>query len=199
MTSCLATLETQKYSSRIVLCPFGDCKNSVSIEKLKEHFKKKHVEPTSIGITVLDATINLYKYECKAEDSSYKYSYLNAQNWLSLRWIITSDSKYFFVQRRDINGYSMVWLQLFGSKFEAKNYHYSVKISDPKIGVGFCYRGPMKSLEDDKNEIFGKGLGLSVKHGIMKKLACEGFHSFVIKITRNFKPKEDEIDSEHRF
>ena len=52
----------------------------------------------------------------------------------------------------------------------------------------------MKSLGDDKNVIFGEGFGLSVKHGIMKKLAREGFHSFVIKIT-NLKPKEDKIDS----
>ena len=83
-----------------------------------------------------------------------------------------------------MNIYALVWLQLFGSKLEAKNYQYSIKISDPKIG-GFYYRGPMKSLDDEKNVIFEEGFGLLVKYGIsMKKLADrEGFHNFVIKIT----------------
>ena len=38
------------------------------------------------------------------------------------------NSKKFIVHDRDYNECTMIWLQLFGSKFEAQNYKYSVKV-----------------------------------------------------------------------
>ena len=98
-----------------------------------------------------------------------KEKYFDGGDFRGFQCFLDYDSKSFFVQTRNFRGFIFIWLQLFGSQFEAKNYEYSVKIHDPKIGK-FSYSGPVRSLDDDKNAIYDSGLDLSVPHSIIRKL-----------------------------
>ena len=75
-----------------------------------------------------------------------------------------------------------MWLQLIGSQFEARNFEYSLKVEGP-LDVGkFYYKGTVKSLDDDKKNIFKNGLGLTIHHGAMKKLVQNEHYYIEVKI-----------------
>ena len=60
------------------------------------------------------------------------------------------NSKTFLIQTQITNaGYLLIWLQLVGSQFEARNFEYSLKVENPDIGK-FSYEGTVRSLDDDK-------------------------------------------------
>ena len=68
-----------------------------------------------------------------------------------------------------------------GSQFEARNFEYLLKVEDPDIGK-FSYEGTVRSLDDDKNNIYETGLGLSIPHGVLKKLLQDNHFYFEVKI-----------------
>ena len=74
-----------------------------------------------------------------------------------------------------------MWLQLIGSQFEARNFEYSLKVEAPDIGE-FYYKGPVRSLDDDKNDIYETGLGLAIFHGALKKLLQDDHYYIEVKI-----------------
>ena len=87
----------------------------------------------------------------------------------------------------------MIWLQLVGSQFEAKNFKYSVKIEDPKLGE-FYYKGPVRSLDDTKDFVYESALGLTVSNKIIKKIIEDGYLSFEVEII-NLKNDNEETES----
>ena len=80
------------------------------------------------------------------------------------------------------NAYSFTWLQLVGSQFEARNFEYSLKVEGPPDIGKFYYEGTVRSLDDDKNNIFETGLGLTIPHGAMKKLLQDDHYYIEVKI-----------------
>ena len=62
----------------------------------------------------------------------------------------------------------MFYLQIYGSKFEAKNFIYRIKIEDPEFGE-FCYKGYVKSLDDKKTVAYESQIGLIVPSKVLKK------------------------------
>ena len=62
----------------------------------------------------------------------------------------------------------MFYLQIYGSKFEAKNFIYRIKIEDPEFGE-FCYKGYVKSLDDKKMVAYESQIGLIVPSKVLKK------------------------------
>ena len=107
---------------------------------------------------------------------------------------IIHDSKCFLVQGRDYQNHTLIWLQLFGSHYEAKNYNYTVKIDVPKFGQFCCNNIPPRSLDDDKEFIHKNGFGLTVPHGVLKMIVDDNYFDVEIQI-KNFKNEKDEIDS----
>ena len=78
-------------------------------------------------------------YVTSTENGIYVYKKMKEKyfdgDFRGFQCFLDYDSKSFFVQTRNYRGFIFIWLQLFGSQFEAKNYEYSVKIHEPKIGT----------------------------------------------------------------
>ena len=85
---------------------------------------------------------------------------------------------------------------MYGSKFEAKNYKYSVQLQENEDLGTPIYKGPMKSLDDRKTDVFKSKVGLVVPLDVFKKhLGNETKIVFELKI-EDLKPKEDEMDQD---
>ena len=96
--------------------------------------------------------------------------------------ILFNDSKTFVIHARKCNGRTFFWLQLVGSQFEAKNFEYSLKVEGPPDIGEFIYKGTVRSLDDDKNDILETGLGLAISQGALKKLHQIDSYGLEIKI-----------------
>ena len=80
------------------------------------------------------------------------------------------NDKIFFIQLKidEIRKITIIWIQILGSKFEAKNYRYRIKMEDTEYGT-FKFKGPVRSFDDDKTMIFEELLGFSAPTKVMKK------------------------------
>ena len=62
----------------------------------------------------------------------------------------------------------VIWIQLFGLKSVAKQFEYFLGLADKSLGI-YSYGGPVKSLDDDKQDIFQSQDGFSVSYDTVKK------------------------------
>ena len=57
-----------------------------------------------------------------------------------------------------------------------------MKVEGP-VDVGkFYYEGTVRSLDDDKTDIYKSGLGLFIPHGALKKLVQDDHYDIEVKI-----------------
>ena len=69
---------------------------------------------------------------------------------------------------------SLIWVQMAASKSEAANYEYIVQLKS-KPGIGsLSYKGPVKSFDDNKDEVFNSKQGLVVLPPVLKKNEEDG-------------------------
>ena len=80
------------------------------------------------------------------------------------------NDKMFFIQFKvdEIRKMTIIWIQILGSKFEAKNYNYRIQMEDSEYG-SFKFEGPVRSIDDDKTMIFEDQIGFSASTKVMKK------------------------------
>ena len=69
---------------------------------------------------------------------------------------------------------SLIWVRMFGSRSEAKNYNYKIMVEHMKVGK-IMYEGPVKSLDDRKDEVFDSYPGLMINPAVVKKFVDENF------------------------
>ena len=88
------------------------------------------------------------------------------------------------------------WVQIIGSKFETKNFKYSLKVEDPEIDGTYFYKGYVKSLDDKKTDVYESSTaGLMISVEVLKKFSGDVF-TMEIEI-EDQKPKEDSnVDEE---
>merc|ERR1739848_726592 len=79
-----------------------------------------------------------------------------------------SDSNSFIFHITSQYGCNFLWLQHIGSRIEAMDFEYSLKVDGPSHIGKFYYEGDVRSLDEDKNELFENGLGLVIFHGALK-------------------------------
>ena len=63
----------------------------------------------------------------------------------------------------------MLWLQLFDFSKEAKKFTYIIQINDPVLGE-WRYKGLVKSLDDERNDVHDSKEGLVMPFEITEKL-----------------------------
>ena len=165
---------------RDVLCSYQLCEESISANQFKNHAQEKHefsLKENSSRITTSRITPESGVYEFKDYMQSKKFEL----EWWGTNNIIYNDSKSFLTHSRKKNGFNFIWIQLVGSKFEARNFEYSLKVEGLDIGE-FNYKGTVRSLDDDKNDIYETGLGLFIPHGALKKLVQDDRYTVEVKI-----------------
>ena len=207
---------------RDILCPYFYCKDIISFNALKEHFRqtshldfdddsKSHIIEVGNKIVKLlkannviddhaedneddededndeiDVDENEEDVDDDDENSRTFYVYKKYEKFFIFHIEYSSQPKHNSV---------IVWVQLYGSKFEAKNYNFTVKMGDSTHGE-CMFKGAVKSLDDDKNEAFAKPFGLILSPEFVKKfIDDEGSLTVEIEI-ENLKPQEEQADYE---
>ena len=152
-----------------VLCSYGYCEERVLASEFKKHCLETHeldFETDTAEVSENGVCILIDEVEKKCFDLE----------WCSNtnKVIRFNDSKSFLFHINSQNGSNFFWLQLIGSEFEAMDFEYSLKVEVSPHGAShigkFYYEGDVRSLDDDKNELFETGLGLVIFNGALKKL-----------------------------
>ena len=179
---------------RDVECVFRRCLEIVSVENVSQHLVAKHsfnLKPEMITKS------GKYRRKIKIREECFIMR-PNGEPWRGLLGPISFQEKNFFIQV-EINpkkNYFQAWVQMYGSKFEAKNFKYSLQLEEKDDLGSLSYNGPMKSLDDRKTDVFKSKVGLVVPLDVLKKhLGNETKITFEVKI-EDLKPKDDEMDSE---
>ena len=204
---------------RDVECIFLYCKRMVPASKsaMAKHLQDQHkarFEPLDLGYYLKDTAFNGQKMKIEPE-ARIMWRYIDEGTYK--RWFdgpVQFNEK-LFVFHLELNIYhkcAFAWLQMFGSKFEAKNYRYSVHLQERK-GMeifprkGFrnpTYKGPVRSLDDRKTEVFRSQAGLRVSFEVAeiyrKSKAKPNALIFEIELeTEDLKPKDDDVESKASF
>ena len=183
---------------RDVECIVRSCSENVDFSKLTDHLFEDHRKSffTPFGTKFVDdAGETEWSFRVEKEQFLPKP---NGKPWRALIGPFSINEKYFFLQS-EINPLKenfLAWLQMFGSKFEAKNYRYSIQLQEKEDLGTQIYLGPVKSLDDRKTDVFKSKVGLVVPLDVLKRhVGEEMIMVFQIKI-EDLKPKDDEMDSE---
>ena len=81
------------------------------------------------------------------------------------------------------------FVQIIGSKFEAMNYKYTIKIEDPVFGEHF-YKNQVKSLDDNCDDVFESEECLILPLKMIRQYIGKDFE-FVVEI-EDLKPREED-------
>ena len=81
------------------------------------------------------------------------------------------------------------FVQIIGSKFEAMNYKYTIKIEDPVFGEHF-YKNQVKSLDDNYDDVFESEECLILPLKMIRQYIGKDFE-FVVEI-EDLKPREED-------
>ena len=179
---------------RDVICPFQYCTKMVSVNHLVMHLRNFHnldILKNGYGITSSrNGSYNVVR-------QYYKTKYLESKVPLRLTNVIPYELdktlKTFMLQVQNYPEFTMMRLQLFGSKFEAQCFKYSIKIEDPKLGI-FSYEGHVLSLDDNADLLFRDGPGLVLNNGLVKSLIQNNHLTYVIEIF-DLKKENEVTDS----
>ena len=136
---------------RDVLCPIGSCQESTPAIELHKHFKSTHEDPAENAISEKILT----KIQINEDELDQDVA------WGA---IVKNDKNLFLLQvRLDASQKLMIiWFQLFGTKFETKNYNCTIK-----VGTIINENHSPHSLDDNKQMIYKSRDGLVVP--ILKK------------------------------
>ena len=183
---------------RDVHCPLYFCDFIVPVSDLKKHILEIHdfdIENEDSDLVINDKVFTLKNSNIydENEDGNYREFYYFRQDKnlfvIQLYYTFESDKECL-----------MIWIQLWGSKFEAKNYNCLIQMGDSTHGR-FMFKGPVKSLDDsgEKNYYGLRNNGLIVSLDFAKKfekfIDDEGSLTVEIEI-ENLKLQEEQADYE---
>ena len=144
------TFHEENCEFRDVLCIFNFCDVVMPVLCLTDHLKFIHKKDV---YSSLDG--NVYQND----ESNYTVKFIMVKEYFlkHLRWgpyILRYGNKIFLAHlendpKKEI---TMVWLQIYGSELESKNYQYRIQIKDSEIGT-YMYEGQVNSIDDKKTEV----------------------------------------------
>ena len=181
---------------RDIECPYCFCKDFIPQSTLEEHL----ISHTIDFVGRLDEAGNI---KCENGYALVKKrlpseTFVNQKISRNLLGPINHDGKLFFVQYEKVHALKHVyfWVQMVGSKFEAKNFKYTIQLQENDEYGSSTYKGPMKSLDDSKTKVFESKIGLTVPFEVIKKYRDnDSTIDLEIKI-EDLKPKDDEGDQD---
>ena len=125
---------------RDILCFHRWCSDVSSCEDLAEHLQSKHkVDVFGIPKQRIEGNKPFFRSFTPKVKKNY---------FFGLAGPFEQYEKRFFICMHD----GFIWIMIYGSQFEAKNFKYTVKCEDPEFGT-FWYKNYVKSLDDKKTDI----------------------------------------------
>ena len=187
---------------RDVECIFGFCQKNVIASEMANHLKNEHDFNNEVKFTFKNgqkATVLRSKNDAK---ECKETEWTKSSNMLRYtEGPLEFNGKMFYLQKEIDSSRSSVlfWLQMYGSKFEAKNYRYSVQLQEKQDLGTLIYKGPVKSLDDSKTKVFESKVGLAISFEVFEKyLDDESGLTFELEI-KDLKPKDDDVESKASF
>ena len=148
---------------RDIKCIIGNCKKKYPVLRLPDHLMSVHKFDVNHTSTTIMLGQEGPKFQVPIPMKPVDFKKRTKPN--KIRWNpigpLELNHRNFFVQveNRFICKQTIIWVQLYGSKIEAKNFKYSVQLPE-NLEAGFTtYKGPVKSLDDDKSEVFKSRCG----------------------------------------
>ena len=139
---------------RDVICPLGFCQENIPANEAQNHLKSAHDDPAK-DATSFDDVKMLAKIQVNEDELDQDKA------WGAF---VKNDNNLFLLQARLDASQKLliIWFQLFGTKFETKNYECIIK-----VGNAILENHLPHSLDDDKQMIYQSKDGLIVP--ILKK------------------------------
>ena len=179
---------------RDVECIVRRCLEIVSVENITKHLFEEH--SFNLKNTVIMESGQMTK-AIEFDEKIFKVR-RDGKPWRALKGPLLFNEKTFFIQS-EVNptkNYFQAWLQMYGSKFEAKNFKYSLQLEEKDDLGSPSYNGPMKSLDDRKTEVFESKTGLVVMLDVIRKYIDDDDKIHLEIKIEDLKPKDDEMDSQ---
>ena len=174
---------------RNVMCPYDQCEEQVSLQRLKKHLLDAHrfnLNENSKNVSKIQGGDGVFSYS----KSLYHEQANSSGDWKGLA-CFEFNSKRFLILSRIYKRRFMVWLQLFDfSKIEAKNYRYFLKIQNAS-DEEFRFNGPVLPIDDSKEDVFKRGSGLSVAIEAIKPTVSQRRFEVEIQIMNLKSDAED--------
>ena len=201
--NCKVVQDSKNISFHEEDCEFRDvpciialvCDKDIPLPDLPKHCKKQH------DVDIENSKFSVEGSKIIVEIPKVVDLQLQEQNAGRTQIFIQFNGKKFVVQVDNGLDQSAVFqacLQMYGSKFEAKNYNYSIQLQSnencEELGT-IIYKGPVKSLDDDLFKIIESKVGLIVPFCLLEQhiVKDENKVCLVIEI-ENLKSKDDEMD-----
>ena len=192
---------------RDILCSYGHCKETYSFNNFLDHMKNKHnfgfknpskdVNQNGSKFTLKSNFISEWvkEYEQGGKltgifaGNSYIGMVSGKKFFLNMLLDSLKPSKSLKTPR-----HVFFWIQILGSKFEAKNFKYSLQVEDPEFEGTSNYKGYVKSLDDKKTDVYLSSTnGLIISLEVIKKFPGDAF-TMEIEI-EDQKPKKDDEEA----
>ena len=178
---------------RDIFCPISACEQLNIFKEFNEHISDEHdVDFKSEDDTLVISDKTFTIKEVMTDDDIGDYHFYSTHHFVY-------KNRIFFLQithGAEFDGDKrvlMLWLQLCGSKFEAKNYNCSIKMGDSIHGQNM-FKGPVKSLDDRTDKWFKEHYGLVVSWDFAKKF-IDDEDSLTVEIEiEDLKPQEEQTD-----
>ena len=188
---------------RDILCPIDFCKETYTFNNFSDHFKTKH--NGDLNNPAIDVNQNGSKFTLKSKwfldwvkrkenegkpkgnIGCYYIGMVGGKKFL-LHYQIDSLKTF---QSLKTPRHAFFWIQILGSKFETKNFKYSLQVEDEGTSI---YKGYVKSLDDKKSDVYlSSTAGLIISLEVVKKFPGDVF-TMEIEI-EDQKPKEDDEEA----
>ena len=173
---------------RNIECYYPTCRRTVAFSKLDDHFQAYNHQTGRL----IDAKGLKLNYGAIFQDSFFDAKGDTAWGPIPIKF---NEKKFILhLMLRLKEKHYFAWLQMQGSKYEAKNYKYFIQLQEKEDLGTPTYKGPMKSLDDKRTDVLESKVGLVVPLDVLKKhMDDQKIVHLEIEI-QDLKPKDDEND-----
>ena len=194
---------------RKILCFYRRCTDIYPFRSLSDHMKSKHNVDN----------VDLINYSIQVEQNGSKFTMIfkpfprfNALEFQQVGWgckyIGVVREKQFMLNFQTDPGfetsrlswgrYIFFWVQMIGSKFESKNFKYSLQVEDPEYEGTHIYKGYVKSLDDKKTDVYRSSTaGLIISLEVLEKFPGNEL-TMEIEIEDQKRKEDSNIDEEFK-
>ena len=162
---------------REVTCPMQFCTDNCLFNAVSDHLKTKHNFDLSIpnkGVQKLVEDKKLATFVVKCREITKEEFDPSRPGWgLGWRHIVKLGSIFekTFLLHFEVNAAkktALFWVQIIGSKFETKNFKYSIQIEDKEFGTNI-YKNYVISLDHNKEDVYKSTTVLMINTDILEK------------------------------
>ena len=186
---------------RDIPCPCP-CTEMIKLNSLEEHIKENHqhklpcnfLNDTDNSESGIEIQGKVIKLQYKVDEDVFEADGITF-NCYGIAYFHMHGKLFFLhIQSDDDNVDGMVlWIQIWGSKFETKNYNCSIQVGDSTHGQ-CLFKGPVKSLDDNRKDAFKKQYGLLLSGDFLKKLVGDKFMFKIEVEVEDLKGSEEQPD-----